>query len=222
MWGEPRFQDRTEAGQKLADALVEEGPPANPVVLALPRGGVPVAYEIARRLRAPLDLLLVRKIGAPGHPEYGIGAVIDGSRPQTVINEEAAGASGATPDYIEQAVQKELAEIDRRRKVYLGNREPTPLGGSNVILVDDGIATGGTVKAALKGLRQAGVGSIMLAVPAAPPDILAALRGQVDGAVCLHAPDRFGSVGAQYMDFTQTTDEEVIGLLERARTFAER
>jgi putative phosphoribosyl transferase len=219
MWGEARFQDRSEAGRKLAEAILNAGVPSNPVVLALPRGGVPVAYEIATRLRAPLDLLIVRKIGAPGHPEFGIGAVIDGTHPQTVVNDEAVAYTGATADYIEQQTQKELAEIDRRRKIYLGDREPVALEGRSIILVDDGIATGGTVRAGLMGLRQAGVGSILLAVPTAPPDVLAALEDQVDRTVCLDAPDRFGSVGAQYVNFEQTTDDEVISLLEKAAAF---
>jgi putative phosphoribosyl transferase len=215
MRGEARFQDRAEAGRKLADAIVEKGAPADPVVFALPRGGVPVAYEVACRLHAPLDLLFVRKIGAPGHPEYGIGAVVDGSNPQTVIDERAAAYSGATADYLESETKEQLAEIERRRAVYLGNRTPIDPAGRNVILVDDGIATGGTVKAGLKGLRQAGTASILLAVPVAPPDTLADLGQEVERIVSLYTPDRFGSVGAHYADFDQTTDEQVIRLLEK-------
>jgi putative phosphoribosyl transferase len=220
MWGQPYFQDRAEAGRKLADAIIESGAPADPVVFALPRGGVPVAYEVALRLRAPMDLLLVRKIGAPGHPEYGIGAVVDGAHPQTVIDEDAAAYSGATADYLERTTKDQLAEIDRRREVYLGSREPIDPAGRNIILIDDGIATGGTVKAGLKGLRQAGAASILLAVPVAPPDTLADLGREVDRVVSVHTPDSFGSVGAHYADFEQTTDEEVVDLLQKSSRIA--
>jgi putative phosphoribosyl transferase len=217
MWGEPRFQDRTEAGRKLADAIVESGAPPDPAIFALPRGGVPVAYEVAVRLRAPMDLLFVRKIGAPGHPEYGIGAVVDGQHPQTVIDHDAAAYTGATAAYLERQTKVELAEIERRRGIYLGGRKPLDTAGRNIILIDDGIATGGTVKAGLKGLRQAGAASVLLAVPVAPPDTLSDLGRQVERVVSLYTPERFGSVGAYYENFEQTTDEEVIGLLEKSR-----
>lgn len=217
MWNDTSFQDRSEAGRKLADGIVANGAPHDPVVFALPRGGVPVGYEVAVRLRAPLDLLFVRKIGAPGHPEYGIGAIIDGKHPQTVIDDRAAAYSGATADYLERETREQLAEIERRRGIYLGNRKPIDPAGRNIILVDDGIATGGTVKAGIKGLRQAGAASILLAIPVAPPETLADLRREVDDVVSLYTPTRFGSVGAFYMDFEQTTDEEVIGLLEKSR-----
>lgn len=207
--------DRRDAGRRLAEAIAAVGL-ATPVVLALPRGGVPVAYEIARRLNAPLDLLIARKIGAPGHEEYGIGAVIDGGAPQLVIDEVAASALGADRDYLEREVARQLAEIERRRAAYhMG--ESVPLAGRHVILVDDGIATGGTIRVALKALASAGARSITLAVPVAPASVLTGLRSLCDRIVCLASPEPFYAVGAHYRDFAQTGDDEVRGLLEAAR-----
>ena len=207
--------DRRDAGRRLAEAIAGLGLAA-PVVLALPRGGVPVAYEIARRLDAPLDLLIARKIGAPGHEEYGIGAVIDGGAPQLVLDEDAASALGADRDYLEREVARQLAEIERRRAAYHMS-EPVRLAGRHVILVDDGIATGGTIRVALKALASAGTRSITLAVPVAPASVLSGLRSLCDRIVCLASPEPFYAVGAHYRDFTQTGDDEVRGLLEAAR-----
>jgi putative phosphoribosyl transferase len=218
MFGSTEFADRREAGKKLADEIAKRGVPDNPLILAMPRGGVPVAYEIAAALGAPLDLLLVRKIGAPGHPEYGIGAVVDGKAPQRFINKAVLAYAGASERYVEEEAERQLAEIDRRRHVYMGEREAIDVKDRNVILVDDGIATGGTVRAALKGLRSADVHSILLAVPVAPPDVIAKLRNEVDSIVCLAAPTSFRAVGAHYADFRQTSDAEVIDLLEKAET----
>lgn len=207
--------DRRDAGRRLAEAIAAVGLAA-PVVLALPRGGVPVAYEIARRLNAPLDLLIARKIGAPGHEEYGIGAVIDGGAPQLVLDEDAASALGPDRDYLEREVARQLAEIERRRAAYhMG--EPVPLAGRHVILVDDGIATGGTIRVALKALASASARSITLAVPVAPASVLTGLRSLCDRIVCLASPEPFYAVGAHYRDFAQTGDDEVCGLLEAAR-----
>lgn len=211
----PLFRDRREAGRRLAMALGRFAAEA-PLVLALPRGGVPVAYEVAAGLRAPLDLLLVRKIGAPGHEEYGIGAVIDGADPQLVLNEDVVKMLGPSPDYIHAEMRRQVAELERRRQAYLGGREPPSLAGRTVIVVDDGIATGGTVKAALRGARKNGPERLVLAVPVAPPDTLAALRGECDEVVCLATPEPFHAVGAWYADFTQTEDEEVRSLLRHA------
>ena len=210
------FADRRDAGRRLA-AAVEGLDLADPVVLALPRGGVPVGYEVARRLHAPLDILLVRKIGAPGHEEYGIGAVIDGASPQIVIDEQAARAVGADQAYIEQEARRQLAEIERRRAAYCTG-EPVRLGGRNLILVDDGIATGGTVKVALKALASAGAASVTLAVPLAPESVLRDLRRMCNRIVCLAIPEPFYAVGAHYRDFSQTMDAEVVTLLDRARS----
>ncbi|KQX20050.1 MULTISPECIES: phosphoribosyltransferase [unclassified Sphingomonas] len=212
------FHDRREAGQRLARAL-DRHASAHPLVLALPRGGVPVAYEVARALDAELDLLFVRKLGAPGYEELGIGAVVDGADPQLVLNEDIVRQFAPSPNYIRAEMQRQLAEIERRRRVYLGNGAPIRVDGRTVILVDDGIATGGTVKAALKALRKAHARRIILAVPVAPADSVAALRGECDELVCLAQPEPFHAVGTHYAVFDQTSDAEVIGLLEDARRF---
>ena len=213
--GSALFADRRDAGRRLAQQT-QHLAGENPLVLALPRGGVPVAFEVAHALKAELDLLFVRKIGAPGHPEYGIGAVVDGDHPQVLLN-EIAGQLGVPPAYIEQQTRDELREIERRRRAYLGNRTPIPVGGRTVLVVDDGIATGGTVRASLRALRAAGAERTVLAVPVAPADSLASLAAEADEIICLATPDPFYAVGLYYQDFTQTSDEEVVGLLDSAR-----
>jgi putative phosphoribosyl transferase len=213
------FADRHEAGRRLAEHL-QRFAGTEPLVLALPRGGVPVAFEVARALGAELDVVLVRKLGAPDHPEYGIGAVVDGDDPQVVLNEEALAVVRPSAAYIAAEERRELAEIERRRKLYHGDRGSLPVKGRTVIVVDDGIATGGTVRAALKALRKAGAGHIVLAVPVAPPDTIDRLAADADEIVCLATPERFHAVGLYYADFTQTTDEEVVHLLKEARGFA--
>lgn len=209
------FANRQEAGTRLAQAVkllrLNE-----PVVLALPRGGVPVAREVARVLGAPLDLLFVRKIGAPGHEEYGIGAVVDGASPAVVIDEQAARRVHADKVYIDRTVARELREIERRRATYL-NAPPEPLANRAVVIVDDGIATGGTVRAALQALADAGAARLVLAIPVAPSDVLPSLRNLCDDVVCLASPEPYLAVGAHYRDFSQTRDEEVIRLLAEAR-----
>jgi len=209
------FRNRREAGQDLAQAVLHlKG--ANPVVLALPRGGVPVGFEVAQALGAEFDVLLVRKIGAPGHEELGIGAIVDGANPQIVLNDQIVSMTGATPAYIDAEAARQLAELERRRKAYRGGANPVELKGRTVIVVDDGIATGGTVKAALQGLRLASPARLVLAVPVAPADSLAALRTLCDELICLMSPSPFYAVGAHYLDFSQTSDEEVVQLLEAA------
>ena len=177
---------------------------------------MPVGFEVAKALSAPLDVLLVRKIGAPGHEEYGIGAVVDGASPQIVVDQVAARLVGAGKDYIDSVLVRELDEIERRRTAY-GTTEPVPLKGRTAIVVDDGIATGGTAKAALQALAKSGAGRVLLAVPVAPADSIDALRAFCDEVICLAAPNPFYAVGMHYRDFTQTTDEEVIQLLAEAR-----
>ena len=212
----PEFRDRREAGAKLSAALRHLAG-THPVVLALPRGGVPVAFEVADALGAQLDLLFVRKIGAPGYEELGMGAVVDGADPQLVLNEEAIRQLAPNPDYLRREMHRQLAEIERRRYAYAGGMPPIDLSGRTVIIVDDGIATGGTVEAALRGVRKVHPARLILAVPVAPAESIAALRSKCDEVVCLAQPDPFYAVGAHYADFTQTSDEEVVDLLRRAR-----
>lgn len=219
MTGRMGFADRREAGRELAQAVkmaVRAHGFAEPVVLALPRGGVPVGFEVARALQAPLDVLLVRKIGAPGHEEYGIGALVDGASPQVVIDEAAARMVGADRDYIAAQTARQLAEIERRRGLYRAG-QGVPLKGRTAIVVDDGIATGGTVRAALQALAAAGPACIVLAVPLAPAEVLPDLRKLCDEVICLATPYPFLAVGMHYRDFTQTEDDEVVRLLAEAR-----
>ncbi len=210
-----RFLDRHHAGRELAAALAGkiEGPA---VVLALPRGGVPVGLEIARALKAPLDLVMVRKIGAPGQPELALAAVANGEHPELVVNRDVMRMTGADEAWLEQEKARELEEIARRRRRYLGDRERPPLEGRTVIVVDDGIATGATMLAALRAVRRARPGRLVLAVPVAPPDTIARLEPEVDRVICLHRPRDFMAVGQFYEDFTQTSDEEVIAALAAA------
>ena len=215
---ESAFKDRRDAGQQLALRL-HHLRHTEPVILGLPRGGVPVAFEVAKLLHAELDVLLVRKIGAPGHPEYGVGAIVDGANPRLVLNEEIVKMTGTTPEYIRATTQSELAELERRRKLYRGIAPAPDLNGRTVIVVDDGIATGNTVKAALQGLALNKPGHLVLAVPVSPPASLKELGKECDEIVCLHSPEHFYAVGAHYLDFAQTSDEEVIRLLGEAMDF---
>jgi putative phosphoribosyl transferase len=212
---QPLFHDRYEAGRKLA-AVLGSLRMRDPLVLALPRGGVPVAYEIARALDADLDLLFVRKLGAPGQEELGIGAIVDGAEPQIVLNDEIVRYVAASPDYIRAETERQLREIDRRRDAYLLGRAPLPMNGRTVLVVDDGIATGGTMMAALKGARKNQVARLILAIPVAPREALRELATACDEIICLATPAPFGSVGMYYTDFAQTTDAEVVDLLSRA------
>lgn len=210
------FADRAEAGRALAKVLADKGY-RDPVVLALPRGGVAVALEVAKALGAPLDLVLVRKIGVPYQPELALAAVVDGEHPELVINEDVRRMSGVSDADLERGKARELAEIDRRRAYYLKGRERVPVAGRTAIVVDDGIATGATTRAALKALRRANPDKLVLAVPVAPPDTLAKLRGEVDEVVCLETPEPFYAIGLYYYDFTQVSDEEVVALLAQMK-----
>jgi putative phosphoribosyl transferase len=206
------FQNREEAGRALA-ARLGAYRNSGTVVLGLPRGGVPVAREIATALGAPLDLVLVRKIGAPSQPELAIGAVSDGEQPDLVLNERIVGILDVEPGYLEREKTRALAEIDRRRRLYLGGRTPVALEGRTAILVDDGLATGMTALAALRGVRRRHPRRIVLAVPVASPEIVETLRPEADEIVCLRVSDELMSVGEAYLDFRQLTDEEVVALL---------
>jgi len=210
------FTDRTEAGRALAQRLVRMSLGAPIVVLALPRGGVPVGAEIARALAAPLDLLLVRKIGAPWQRELAVAAVVDGQPPDIVVDEETMALTGVDQAYVEAEAAREAVEIERRRGVYLKGRAPVDVEGATVIVVDDGIATGTTVRAALKALRRRHPARLVLAVPVAPSDTLAALRAEVDDIVCLAEPFPFHAIGLHYVDFHQVGDNEVLAALAAA------
>ena len=210
------FANRTEAGRALARRLVAMAIPPPVVVLALPRGGVPVAAEVARALGAPLDLLLVRKIGAPWQPELAVAAVVDGDPPDIVVDEFTSRMSGVNQDYIQTQASHELREIARRREVYLRGRTPVPVKGATVIVVDDGVATGTTIRAAIKALRRRHPARLVLAVPVAPADTVAALREEADEVVCLAQPDPFHAIGLHYVDFHQVPDDEVLAALAAA------
>jgi putative phosphoribosyl transferase len=212
---EALFADRSEAGRALAQRLLQFKD-ERPVVLALPRGGVPVGFEVARALDAPLDLVLVRKIGAPFQPELALGAVVDGGRAETVLNEQTIREFQIPESYIAKESARQLAEIERRRRLYLADRPRVPLEGRTTIVVDDGIATGATMEAALHATRRANPKRLVLATPVAPPDTLERLRPQVDEVVCLATPWLFGAIGVFYEDFRQLGDEEVVDLLRRA------
>ena len=204
------FHDRKDAGERLADALAKMHLSA-PVVLALPRGGVPVALPVAERLAAPLDLLLVRKIGMPGNRELAAGAVVEGGAP--VFNPEVLGLRGLTADDFNADIAEKRAEIAARREAWLAGRDPVDLVGKTAVVVDDGIATGATVRAALQGLATRGAARVVLAVPVAPADSLAALAPLCDDVVCLETPRPFFAVGGHYQVFDQVADEAVARML---------
>ncbi|MTE00786.1 phosphoribosyltransferase [Paracoccus sp. YIM 132242] len=209
------FADRAEAGALLAHRLMScQGQDC--VVLALPRGGVPVALPVARMLAAPLDLLFVRKIGARDNPEFAIGAVVDGDKPQVVMNRDVPPRLAAPDSYLETEVPRLLEEIKRRRRLYGGGRKPVPVAGKLAIVVDDGIATGATMRAALLGLARQNPARIVVAVPVAAREALDSLRAAADEVICLRIPDPFRAVGLHYRDFAQVADAEVIAALRDA------
>lgn len=214
------FRDRTDAGRQLADALAALDLSTLRIVLALPRGGVPVGHAIARALGATLGVLLVRKLGAPMQPELALGALADcgaGTAPHVEWNTSLLHALQPSQAYLDEVMAQELAELERRRERY--GVMPLPLAGATVIVVDDGIATGATVRAALAAIRRARPGRLVLAVPTAPQSTWETLRAEVDDGICLLAPPDFSfqAVGQYYEDFDQTEDTEVIALLADAR-----
>ena len=208
------FHDRSEAGRRLAEALIRYKD-SGAVVLALPRGGVPVAAAIATALHAPLDLILVRKIGVPYQPELAMGAIADGGNTIVVRNEDVIEAAGVTEAEFDMVRDEESREIERRRSLYLGGRGRPEVKGHVAIVVDDGIATGATTRAALRAVRARGPKKLVLAVPVAPTDTLDAMREEADEVICLEAHRAFGAIGFFYADFRQVSDEEVIAILER-------
>jgi len=208
------FADRIEAGRALARRLLETHARGEPLaVLALPRGGVPVGAEIARAFGAPLDLILVRKIGVPWQPELALAAVVDGAAPEIVVDEEVMRETRLDRAYIDSQAKVQLTEIERRRVLYLGARAPVLVEGKTAIVVDDGIATGTTMRAALRALRRRKPASLVLAVPVAPRETIEALRGEVDEVVCLAQPEPFYAIGLHYADFHQLEDAEVTAAL---------
>jgi putative phosphoribosyl transferase len=209
------FADRAEAGRLLAERVVALRLAA-PLVLALPRGGVPVAAEVARALEAPLDVALVRKIGAPYQPELAVGAVADGVEPEVVLNEELVAALGIDPEFIAARASRELATIEQRRSDYAPLRARVDPEGRAVIVVDDGVATGMTMQAALRHLKRRKPARLIAAVPVASREAVEMLQREADEVVCLAAPRDFGSVGGFYRDFGQVSDEEVAALLRAA------
>lgn len=208
------FKNRVDAGRKLAKAL-SDYKRQQPVILALPRGGVLVAAEIAAAFNAPLDLVLVRKIGVPFQPELAMGAVVDGGTPIIVRNDDVIEAAQIDEATFEAVCEKELAEIERRRQRYLGDRERAEISAHIAIVVDDGIATGATTRAALRATRLRNPSKLVLAVPVAPTQSLADLGKEVDDIVCLEDHRIFGAIGAYYADFTQVSDETVVEVLKR-------
>lgn len=208
------FRDRVEAGRRLAAKLAHYKD-EHAVVFALPRGGVPVAEPIAVMLNAPLDLVLARKIGVPRQPELAMGAVADGGSPVVVRNEDVIAMAGVGEAEFDAVCQRELKEIERRRRRYLGSRAPFEAEGRVAIVVDDGVATGATTRAALRAVRARRPKTLVLAVPVAPPDALELLTSEADEIICLEVHADFGAIGYFYADFHQLDDREVIAILDR-------
>lgn len=212
------FADRAEAGRLLAERL-RTSDLDQPVVLALPRGGAPVGYEIARELKAPLDVLLVRKIGAPSQEEFALGAVVEGEPPIVVLNE---GVPQRFMRHVNEEAARQAEEIERRRQLYRGGRPLVHVAGRSTIIVDDGIATGATFRAALEAMKQMDVARLIAAIPVAPAESLQLIKALADEIVCLATPEPFYAVGLHYGDFSQTTDAEVMDLLQEGRQWSEQ
>jgi putative phosphoribosyl transferase len=206
------FRNRVDAGRRLAEALAGYKR-QHPAILALPRGGVPVAAEVATALHAPLDLILVRKIGVPMQPELAMGAVVDGGAPLVVRNDDVIRLAGVDESEFKAVCDSELAEIERRRRRYLGDRERVDVARRVAIVVDDGIATGATTRAALRATRMRNPSKLVLAVPVAPTEALVEMRQEADDVVCLEDYELFGAIGFYYSDFRQISDQEVIDTL---------
>jgi putative phosphoribosyl transferase len=205
------YRDRREAGRELARRLKKYAGRNDVVVLALPRGGVPVAFDVADALGAPLDIFLVRKLGTPGHRELAMGAIASGGI--RVLNDDVVRWLGISPEQIEAVADQEQRELERRQQAYLAGREPQPLEGRIVILVDDGLATGSTMRAAAQAVRQRNPAQVVVAAPVGAPDTCREMAAVADEVVCARTPEPFSAVGQWYLDFDQTTDEEVMDLM---------
>ena len=206
-----RFADRTDAGRRLLEGLRKYAGRPDAVVLALPRGGVPVAYEVAQGLGLPLEVFLVRKLGVPGREELAMGAIASGGA--RVLNHEVLAGGDLSDREVDEVAQRELRKLAEQELKYRGDRPPRALDGITAIVVDDGLATGATMRAAVRALRDLGAGQIVVAVPVAPPQACAALREEVDEIVCLNTPEPFTAVGFWYRDFSPVSDEQVAELL---------
>jgi predicted phosphoribosyltransferase len=211
---ERAFANRTEAGRQLAEKLEKYSGRDDVIVLGLPRGGVPVAYEVAKRLHTPLDVFIVRKLGVPGFEELAAGAIASGG--VRVLNQDVVRAIPYAEEAIEAVTAKETTELERREQIYREGRLPPELRDRTVILVDDGLATGATMRAAVKALRERGTAKIVVAVPVGPPDTCQEIAEQADETICLSTPVFFQAVGQYYEDFSQTSDEDVRELLSQA------
>jgi len=208
------FPDRTEAGRLLASRLMKYAGRPDVLVLGLPRGGIPVAFEVARELSVPLDVFLVRKLGVPGREELAMGAIATGG--VKILNEDVVRALGISDEVIDEVAAAEQAELERRQRAYRGDRPAPKVRGRTVILIDDGLATGSTMRAAVASLRRQGPARIVVGVPVGAPGTCAELQEEADEVICARMPEPFYAVGFWYRDFSQTTDEEVHDLLERA------
>jgi putative phosphoribosyl transferase len=208
------YPDRKAAGRMLARRLTSYAQDGV-VVLGIPRGGMPVAQEVADALRAPLDVIVVRKLGAPDQPELGIGAVVDGDHPSAIFNQDIIEHLGVPDEYLQAEIARQLKEVLRRQTAYRGGRAKMPLAGKTVIVVDDGIGTGSSVRAALRGVRQQKPKRLILAIPVAPADSLDGLRTDADEIVCLETPEDFYAVRQFYRDFSQVSDEQVQRILAK-------
>jgi putative phosphoribosyl transferase len=213
--GKPMFENRREAGQQLAQALSAYAGREDLVVLGLPRGGVPVAFEVAKALGAPLDVFIVRKLGVPWNPELAMGAIASGG--VRVMNQDVVRGTGVTHEEIERVVEQETRELEERERIFRGARPTVDVKDKTVILVDDGLATGATMRAAVRAVRARGAAHIVVAVPTAPQETCSEFESLVDDVICLVTPRPFLGVGGAYRHFAQTTNDEVRDLLARAR-----
>lgn len=209
------FRDREHAGSELAASVVKLGL-KQPVVLALPRGGVPIGAAIAEALDAPLDVIIVRKVGAPGNRELAVAAIVEGDPPDIVLNRETVDAYGLSDEQVARLAEEERPELERRQSAYRGGRRPAPVAGKTVIVVDDGAATGTTMKAVLKALKRRSPREVIVALPVAPPETVRELEADADRVVCLSQPRLFMALGYHYQYFPQLSDAEVVAILEAA------